>query len=299
VTSSAAAPPAPAGARDWMDLLKVRLNAMVVASAAAGAWLGREVPHANTDPMLLLHAGGGTALVAAGVAALNQVMERDADGRMHRTRNRPVPSGRIAPRAATAVGAALVVAGLAWLLLAAGSLPAVLAAATAALYLAVYTPLKSRSSVNTLVGAVPGALPPVIGWAAATGGIEPGAWLLFAILYLWQIPHFLAIAWLYREDYRRGGLVMITAEDPTGASAGRQAVLHAVALLAASLFALRLGMGGPVYAAGAILVGVGYALAAAGFARRRDDASARGLLWASLAYLPLLLGLMAVEAGQN
>jgi protoheme IX farnesyltransferase len=143
---------------------------------------------------------------------------------------------------------------------------------------------------------VPGAIPPVIGWAAATGGLEPGAWLLFAILYLWQIPHFLAIAWLYREDYRRGGLVMITAEDPTGASAGRQAVLHAFALLAASLFALRLGMGGPVYAAGAILLGAGYITAAAGFARRRDDASARGLLWASLAYLPLLLGLMAVEA---
>jgi protoheme IX farnesyltransferase len=268
----------PSASADWRELFKVRLNAMVVVSAAAGAWLARGEPGARQDGLAVLHACGGTALVAAGVGALNQVLERGTDARMERTRRRPVPSGRMSPTAASWAGGLLVLAGLAWLAAATNLLAAGLAAATALLYLGVYTPLKSRSSINTLVGAIPGALPPVIGWAAVAGGAGPGAWLLFALLFLWQIPHFLAIAWLYREDYRRGGLVMITVEDPTGGAAGRQAVLHALALLAA------------------LLLGLGYAAAAAGFARARDDASARGLLWASLAYLPLLLGLMVVES---
>jgi protoheme IX farnesyltransferase len=281
-----------AGLPDWLELCKPRLNSMVVATAAGGAWLGSAE---GARPSLLLHVAGGTALVAAGASALNMVMERHADALMVRTRGRPLPAGRIAPAEATAFGATLAAAGLAWLALGAGLLPAALAAFTLFTYLAVYTPMKGRSAYNTLVGAVTGAVPPVIGWTASAGRLGEGAWVLFAILYLWQIPHFLAIAWLHRDDYRRAGLVMLPGVDGDGRVAAAQATLYAAGLTIASLAATTTGLAGGTYFAGAILLGAGYTAAGAAFALERSDARARRLLHASLLYLPLLLLLLGLD----
>jgi protoheme IX farnesyltransferase len=267
----------------------------VVATTLGGAWLGSR---GEASTALLLHATGGTALTACGASALNMVMERGTDALMVRTRERPLPAGRIAPAEATAFGAALAVAGVLWLALGTTLLAAALAAATVLVYLGVYTPLKGRSASNTLVGAIPGALPPLIGWAAAGRGLDAGGWTLFATLYLWQIPHFLAIAWLYREDYRRAGLVMMPGLDGDGEAAGRHALTYALALVPIPLFALAAGLaGGASFAAGAVLLGAGYAAAAARFARTRDDARARTLLRASLLYLPLLFALLVLAPG--
>jgi protoheme IX farnesyltransferase len=283
-----------AAAADWVALCKPRLNGMVVATAFGGAWLASG---GRASAAVLLHASLGTALTACGASALNMVMERHADALMERTRHRPVPAGRVAPAEAALFGAALAAAGLAWLAVGTNLLATLLAAATLAIYLGVYTPLKVRSAANTLVGAVPGALPPVIGWAAAGEGLGEGAWVLFGILYLWQIPHFLSIAWLYREDYRRAGLVMLAGREDGGAEAGRQAVRYAAALLLVSLFPPAVGLAGPWYAAGAALLGLGFAAAARGFARDRSDATARRLLHASLVYVPVLLLLLALDRG--
>jgi len=283
-----------ATAGDWIVLCKPRLNSMVVATAAGGAWLGS----GGTAPaMLLVHAALGTALVACGASALNMVLERRTDALMERTRNRPLPAGRLRPAEAVVFGSLLCGAGLAWLALGTNLLATTLAAITLATYLFVYTPLKFRSASNTLVGAVPGAVPPMIGWAAAGHGLDAGAWVLFGILYLWQIPHFLAIAWLYREDYRRAGLVMLPGLDDGGAAAGRQAVNYAVTLVGVSLFATVSGLAGAPYAAGALVLGAGFVAATVLFARERTDARARRLLHASLLYLPLLFLCMGLDRG--
>ena len=290
-----ALPRAQARAGDYLVLARPRLNSLVLVTTLGGAWLGSR---GTASASLLLQAVGGTALVAVGAGALNMVMERRTDALMLRTRDRPIPAGRIQPAEAILFGGAAAAAGLAWLALATDLLAAALAAFTLVVYLAVYTPMKGRSAHNTLVGAVPGAIPPLIGWAAARGGLEPGAWVLFAVLYLWQIPHFLSIAWLYREDYGRAGLVMLPGVDGDGAAAGRQATIYAVCLAGASLFAVPAGIGGGAYFAGAILLGAVYATAAAFFARSRTDGSARRLLRASLLYLPLLLALMGLDAAR-
>ena len=278
-----------ASAADWLELTKPRITMMVVftalvgfvAASAASPWSG-----------LLTAALVGTGLVAGGASVLNMVMERDTDALMQRTRTRPIPAGRIRPADARWFGALLTFGGLALLLSLCGALAALVAFATWASYLFLYTPLKRRTHLSTLVGAVPGALPPVIGWAAASGRLEPGAFILFAIVFLWQIPHFLAIAWLYRDDYERGGFPMLPVIDREGRVTGRQAVLHSVALLVVSLAPVAAGLGGVVYLAGALILGVALTLAALRLARARNDVAARSLFLASVLYLPALTSLL-------
>jgi protoheme IX farnesyltransferase len=219
-------------------------------------------------------------------------MERDTDALMLRTRTRPLPAGRVGVAEARAFGALLTVAGLACLLWRCGTLAAAVALATWASYLFAYTPLKRRTPLATLVGAVPGALPPVIGWAAARGRLEPGAFILFAIVFLWQVPHFLAIAWLYRDDYARAGFPMLPVLDREGTFTARQAVVHSLSLLAVSLGPAAAGLAGPPYVAGAFLLGVALTLFALRLARERDLVSARGLFLASVLYLPALSSLL-------
>jgi len=230
----------------------------------------------------------GTALVAAGAAVLNQVIERDTDALMLRTRDRPLPGGRVSAFEASAFGALLSALGLGLLYWRSGPLAAAVAAVTLLTYLALYTPLKRVTPVATLVGAVPGALPPVIGWAAARGTLEGGAFVLFAIVFLWQIPHFLAIAWLYRDDYERAGFPMLPVLDREGAFTARQTVIHSLALLVTSLAAGAAGLGGLWYLGGAFLLGVGLTLFALRLVSTRDLPAARGLFLASVLYLPAL-----------
>jgi protoheme IX farnesyltransferase len=276
---------------DWVELTKPRITTLVVFTALVGF-----VAAAESTPwtLLLVAALAGTGLVAAGASALNQVMERGTDALMHRTRARPVPAGRIRPVEASVFGAALTLAGLGVLASVCGAAAALVAIATWASYLFLYTPLKRRTHLATLVGAVPGALPPVIGWAAASGTVEPGAFILFAILFLWQVPHFLAIAWLYRDDYERGGFPMLPVIDREGRLTGRQAVLHSAALLVVSLSPVVAGLGGMLYLAGALVLGAGLTLAALRLLRERDLVAARGLFLASVVYLPALTSLLLV-----
>jgi protoheme IX farnesyltransferase len=276
-------------AADWLELAKPRITLMVAFTALVGFVTAAAGPLALG---LLAAALAGTALVAAGASVLNQVMERDTDALMLRTRGRPLPAGRLTPKEASGFGALLTGAGLLLLLLRCGPLSAGVALATWASYLFVYTPLKLRSPLATLVGAVPGALPPVIGWTAARQSLDGGAVVLFAILFLWQVPHFLAISWLYRDDYARAGFPMLPVLDRDGTFTGRQAVVHSLALLVVSLAPVVAGMAGRAYLAGAFLLGVGFTLFALRFARARDLPSARRLFFASVLYLPALSSLL-------
>jgi protoheme IX farnesyltransferase len=270
---------------DFVSLTKPRLNLLVVATSAAGYYLGAPgVP----EPGPMLQAVAGTALVAAGAAVLNQVVERDTDALMRRTRGRALPDGRVLPGDARLFGIALSVGGLA--LLAAGRhlTAAGLALVTLILYLAIYTPLKRRTSLATLVGAVPGALPPLIGWSASHGSITLGGAALFAIVFLWQIPHFMAIAWMYRDDYAKAGFPMLPVIDPGGRRAGRQAVVYAAALVPVSAVPALVGVSGMAYLIVAMALGIGLLYLAAGFAATRTDRSARRLFFGSITYLPIL-----------
>ena len=282
-------PPVRATPADWLELAKPRITAMVVFTALVGYVTASSGAAWN---LLLAAALAGTGLVAAGASVLNQVMERDTDALMLRTRTRPLPAGRIGPGEARAFGVLLTLSGLATLLWLSGPLAAAVAGATWASYLFAYTPLKRRTPLATLVGAVPGALPPVIGWAAARGRLDAGAFILFAILFLWQVPHFLAIAWLYRDDYARAGFPMLPVLDREGTFTSRQAVVHCLALLLVSLAPAVVGLAGPAYLAGAFLLGVALTLFALRLARARDLASARGLFLASVLYLPALSSLL-------
>ena len=278
-----------AAAADWLELAKPRITLMVAFTALVGFVSGSTGALA---PGLVAAALAGTALVAAGASVLNQVMERDTDALMLRTRNRPLPAGRVQPWEAGGLGVFLTGGGLVVLLWWSGPLAAGVALATWTSYLFAYTPLKRRSPLATLVGAVPGALPPVIGWAAARQSLDGGAFVLFAILFLWQIPHFLAIAWLYRDDYARAGFPMLSVVDREGTFTGRQAVVHSLALLVVSLAPVVAGMAGTVYLAGAFVLGVALTLCALRFASTRDLASARSLFFASVLYLPALSSLL-------
>jgi protoheme IX farnesyltransferase len=277
---------------DYVALAKPRLNLLVVATSGAGYYLG-----APTAPHLLplALAVSGTALVAGGAAALNQVYERDTDRLMRRTRTRPLPDGRVGVAEARLFGTALAAAGVALLAFGANLFSAILALATIAIYLAVYTPMKRRSSVATLVGAVPGALPPLIGWTAARGAISPGGWALFAIVFLWQIPHFMAIAWMYRDDYRQAGFPMLPVVEPDGRSTGRQAVLYATLLLPASVAPTFLGVAGWPYFWLASVLGVALIVLSVRFAARRSERSARELFFGSITYLPLIWAAMILN----
>jgi protoheme IX farnesyltransferase len=275
----------PSAFTDYLALAKPRLNFLVVASSAAGYYLGA-LHGVEWLPMAI--AVTGTALVAGGAAVLNQVYERDTDALMRRTRRRPLPDGRVSPAEARTFGYALSALGLVMLAARANLLAASLALATLGVYLAIYTPMKRRSSLSTLVGAVPGALPPLIGWTASHGTISAGGAALFAIVFLWQIPHFMAIAWLYREDYGNAGFPMLPVIDPEGRRAGRQSVLYAAALLPVTLVPALVGVSGMIYAGIALVLSAVLLALAVRFAMTRSDQSARALFFGSIVYLPLL-----------
>ena len=277
---------------DYVELTKPRITLMVVLTAFVGYALGA------TGSLLtgrLAAALVGTALVAAGASCLNMVLERRTDSLMLRTRNRPLPAGRLRAPEAFAWGLALTASGLVLLGWRTGTLSAAVAFVTWASYLFFYTPLKTRTSLSTVVGALPGALPPVIGWAAARGRLEPGAFVLFAIVFLWQIPHFLAIAWIYREDYARGGLPMLPVLDPAGIVTGRQAVANSLALLLVSVVPTLAGLAGEAYLFGAVALGLGFTAVAVTSAVRRTKPAARALFLASVIYLPALCTLLVVD----
>jgi protoheme IX farnesyltransferase len=293
-TPSLAAPAVPAArsrAADYLALAKPGITLMVALTAGVGFWAASE---STLEGATLAHLLIGTILSAAGAAALNMLLERDLDARMERTKDRPLPSGRLGTAEALAFGTILAAAGVAWLAVAVNPLTAALSALTIAVYLAAYTPLKTRTSLCTLVGAVPGALPPVMGWTAARGTLEPGAAILFLILFFWQLPHFLALAWMYREDYARGGFRMLTLEGSDGAAAGRQVVLQTLALVVVSLLPAGAGLAGEGYLVAALLLGTGFLGFGVAFAADRSRERAARLFFASIAYLPLLLAALAL-----
>lgn len=277
---------------DYLDLTKPRITFLVMLTAFVGYALASA---GASSPGRLAAALCGTGLVAASASALNMVLERETDARMRRTERRPLPAGRLTPREATTWGVILGVPGELLLLGFCGPLPAAIALVTWTTYLFLYTPLKPRTSLATLVGAVPGALPPVIGWTAAHGQIDPGAYILFALLFLWQVPHFLAIASIYREDYARAGLPMLPVLDPVGALTGRQAVTHSLALLLVSLTPTAAGLTGVVYLIGACIVGIAFVSVAVWAGVRRTTAAARVLFVASIADLCLVCALLLID----
>lgn len=284
-------PQSPVSVRDFLILGKAGITTMVLVTAAAGVLLAP----GDAGWRLWVAALAGTALVSAGAAALNQVVERKVDAQMERTQRRPLPAGRIDPLTATLVGVLATALGTVLLALEANLLAAAIALATAVGYVAIYTPFKRVSSLATIVGAAPGAAPPLIGWAAAAGNLAPGAWVLFAMLFVWQLPHFLAIAWMYRDDYERGGFPLITIDDPGARRTGRQAVLWAAALIPVSLLPTALGLTGMVYFIGAALLGMAFLAAAGVFAVKADRPSARRLMFTSILYLPAILALLALD----
>jgi protoheme IX farnesyltransferase len=277
---------------DAAELVKARLTLLVLLTTFVGFYLGSP---GNLAWSGLFHTLTGTALLAAGAAALNQCWERDRDARMVRTRTRPLPAGRIEPVTALGFGGFCAVAGLTWLTLTTSPLTAGIGAATLLVYLFIYTPLKTITYWNTLIGAIPGALPPVIGWVAARGEMGVGGWLLFIFQFLWQIPHFLAIAWLYREDYARGGFAMLPVVDPSGRTTGTHSVVAAGLLVGAALLVVPSGMadwgcGGAVMA----LTGA-YLVFTVRFSRSLEERDARLLFFGSIIYLPLHLGLLVLD----
>jgi protoheme IX farnesyltransferase len=276
---------------DFVTLTKPGITIMVAITAAVGFYVAS---HGAFDWKIFLHMVGGTLLSSAGAAAFNMLMERKLDAKMDRTKGRPLPAGRMAPSEAAVFGGVLCVAGLVWLAVAVNPLTAALSAATMVSYLALYTPLKTKSSVCTLVGAIPGALPPVMGWAAARGSVDTGAWVLFLVLFFWQLPHFLALAWMYREDYARAGFPMLPVEEPTGASTGRQVVLQTLALIVVSIIPYFFQMTGDAYPLAALVLGAGFLGFGVAFAADRSRNRASRLFLASITYLPLLLGALAL-----
>ena len=279
-------------ALDFLELTKPRVVVMVLVTTVVGFYLGS---HGAGDYARLLHTVIGTGLAAAGTLALNQFLEREVDARMERTRLRPLPDGRLQPIEALAFGAVITGAGVLYLTVAVGLLCGAVTAATVILYLFAYTPLKLRSSLCVVVGAIPGALPPVTGWVAARDELGVGAWVLFAILFLWQLPHTLAIASLYREDYARAGIRVLPVVDPEGTSTERQIVTGCFALLGVGLLPTLIGLTGPVYFFGAFTLGVFFLGCGLAQALSRSAPAARRLLLASLLYLPTLLALMALD----
>ena len=279
----------------WMDLTKLRLNILVLLTTAVGYVLGRQGLSAfdwGTFGVTIL----GTGLAAASAAILNQTWESARDAKMHRTRDRPVASGRLSRSVAFIVGVMTGNAGIAILLYVSG-LTAFLAFLNIGVYVVIYTPLKTITTLNTLLGAVCGAIPPMIGWSAATGGLEPGAWVIGALLFVWQLPHFFALAWMYREDYHRGGHMMLPVIDPNGRLTGQVMTTTAALLVPVGLLATLFGISGWWSALASIVVGVWFMVQCFLFWRAPSDASARRAFLASLAYLPLVLGAMVLDRG--
>ena len=292
--SAAAAVELPASRRAlaFLELTKPRVVVMVVATAAAGFYMGLV---GSPDYLRLFHTLASTALAAAGTLALNEYLERDLDRLMLRTRGRPIPSGRLQPDEAFVFGVLVAAFGLVYQALAVDAATALVTGATTASYLFLYTPMKRRSAFCSVVGAIPGALPPVTGWVAARGTVGIEGAVLFAILFLWQLPHSLAIARLYRDDYARAGIKVLPVIDPEGPATGHQIVLNSAALLSVAGMPTLLGLAGGIYFGVALVLGIGLLAASIRLARTRELADARRLLFASLVYLPLLLGVMAID----
>lgn len=277
---------------DFVSLTKPRVVTMVLLTTVVGFYLGST---GEVDYLGMLATVLGTGLAAGGTLTLNQYIERDLDARMERTKSRPLPDGRLLPLDALAFGTLLVTAGLLLLTFQVNAISGFVTALTVVTYLFMYTPLKRKTSLCSIVGAIPGALPPVTGWAAARGSVGVEAWVLFAILFLWQLPHSLAIAWLYREDYARAGMRLLPVIEPDGRSTGRQVMVNCVALLAVGLLPTLLGLAGAAYIAVAAVLGVGLLGFGVTLARTRTAAAARWMLFATLAYLPILLVVMAID----
>jgi len=276
----------------YAELFKARLTLLVLLTTLVGFYLGCRGP---VDWQLMLNTLLGTALVASGASALNQLLERDFDARMRRTQDRPLPSGRLQPRTVLIVGVATAVAGLVYLTIAVNVLTSAIGAVSLVSYLFIYTPLKRVTWLNTAIGAVPGALPPLMGWTGARGELSSDGWALFAILAFWQLPHFLAIAWIYREDYARAGFKMLPGIDPQGQRTGRQAVWHTLGLLPVSLCPFIFKLTGPAYLIGALALGLAFIWFAVRFSRGHTMLRARQLFFASIMYLPALLTLMVLD----
>jgi protoheme IX farnesyltransferase len=277
---------------DYLELTKPRIGVMVLFIVAAGAMLAGG---GTVYLPVLLHTLLGTGLVAAGAGALNQLLERNTDARMRRTENRPLPAGRMHPLEVLVFGCVLGVTGVVYLALTLQRpWAAVIAGATFVSYVFIYTPLKRRTVLNTLIGAVPGALPPLIGWTAVRGTIDPEASALFFIIFLWQVPHFLAIAWMYRDDYAHAGLRMLPVVDPDGTRTARQMLTYCLALVPVGLAPAFFGAG-LVYSVGATLLGVFFLLRTLRFARDRSQRQARRVLRGSLVYLPSLFALLVLD----
>lgn len=285
-----------AGEKSWFTILaeltKARLTALVLLTTLVGFYLGWRGP---MNYALMFNALAATALVAAGAAALNQLLERDYDARMPRTMDRPLPSGRMQPATVMLFGGVTSVAGLVYLALAVNLLTSVLGAVTLVSYLFIYTPLKRVTWVNTLVGAIPGALPPLMGWTAARNELSGEGWALFAILAFWQLPHFFAIAWMYRDEYARAGFVMLPHLDPDGRRTAQQSVSHTLALILASLFPFVWHISGRMYLASALVLGAGFLVMAIQFARQLSRRRALHFFLASIIYLPLLLMALVLD----
>lgn len=271
---------------DYFELTKPRIAVFALVTVAVGYTLGAA---GNWQLAGLSHALVGIALVAAGSSALNQFIERSIDARMSRTADRPLPSGRLLPAEGLFFGLATGILGTLYLVVWVNTLTAVLAVVTLVLYAAVYTPLKRVTSLCTAIGAIPGALPPVLGWTAAGGRLDAAAFALFAILFLWQFPHFLAIAWLYRDEYHQAGLRMLPAKRPSARVIGLISIVYALALIPVSLLPTQVALAGDDYLLAALILGAGYLVCAVRFAVGESVRTARELLWSSLIYLPMLL----------
>jgi protoheme IX farnesyltransferase len=282
--------------RGWVavyaDLIKARLTLLVLLTTLVGFYVGFR---GAMDYALLFHTLLGTALVASGAAALNQLLEREHDAKMRRTANRPLPSGRLQPVAVMLFGGICSVAGLVYLALLVNLLTCVIGAVSLVSYLFIYTPLKRLTWLNTAVGAIPGGLPPLMGWAAARGELDGGGWALFAILAFWQMPHFFAIAWIYRDEYAKAGFQMLPNVDPDGRRTAAQSVSHALGLLTVSLCPFLFRLAGMWYLAGAIILGTVFVWCAIRFSRELSLSRARQLFFASIVYLPLLLMLLVLD----
>jgi heme o synthase len=276
----------------YVELTKPRITFLVVLTAAAGFCMGSS---AGINYVGLMNMAIGITLLSSGIATLNQYLERELDGLMRRTKARPLPSGKLSPSEAAVFGICLSVAATAYLALFINPLSALLGVATLAAYLFIYTPLKTRTTLSTVLGAFPGAMPPFIGWVAARGEITVQAWVLFAILFLWQFPHFLAIAWMYRDDYTRAGIKMLPVVEPEGKVTGQQIISYTLLLVPVSLLPVVTGLAGSVYLVGAMLIGLGFLYFSARAALGRTAWQARQLLLASVVYLPILFGLMVLN----
>jgi len=276
----------------YADLIKARLTLLVLLTTLVGFYVGFRGP---MDYALMFHALFGTALVASGAAALNQLLEREHDAKMRRTQNRPLPSGRLQPVTVMLFGGVCSVVGLVYLALLVNLLTCVIGAVSLVSYLFIYTPLKRLTWLNTAVGAIPGGLPPLMGWAAARGELDGGGWALFAILAFWQIPHFFAIAWIYRDEYAKAGFQMLPNVDPDGRRTATQSVSHALGLLTVSLCPFLFRLAGLWYLVGAIILGSIFLWCAIRFSRELSLTRARQLFFASIVYLPLLLVLLVLD----